>query len=177
VQRKDTRICCQLNQCYSDVFQKRKANLDNGSPRNGASSPVAEEGSPASCSSRAQRIKFLKGLSTHEQYKTACKTLKGRFNLDDIEGLPAWASWSFGGSNLPESFYEMGRLELAVADIGTVASSANAMEHTLVLAFGLALRGLAFARATHDPEEPLVKAMGMIDDAEGRILGIIERTV
>lgn len=100
--------------------------------------------------------------------------------MDDIEGLPVWASWSFGHSDLPKSFYEVGRLELAIADIGTVASSVSAMEHTLVLAFGLALRALASARESYDlpVEHPeMARAMGMIDDAEGRILSIIERTV
>jgi len=126
----------------------------------------------------------LKGLSNHRHYKAAFKILKGRFLLDDIEGLPIWASWSSGDSNLPQSFYEVGGLELAVTDIGAVASRAESVEHTLVLAFGLALRGLAYARETHDEsmeypdmEQSMEQSMGLIDDAEGRILSIIERTV
>jgi hypothetical protein len=175
----------------SDAFKQRKVNLDIGGPRNGASSPAADgeeasnpaAGSPAIFSTRAQKVSFLKGLSNHEQYQAACKMLKGSLSFDTINGLPVWASWSFGAPDLPQSFYEIGGLELAIADIGTVASSIDTIKPTLLLAFGLALRGLSTGREINavtalpmDRSEE-VNANGLADDAEGRILGIIERTM
>ena len=166
-------------------------NADDGGPKNVPSSPAAEgeedrnaaAGSPAICTTRAQRLSFLKGLSTHDDYKAAFRMLKGSLTFDDIDGLPAWASWSSGSADLPAFFFDRRGLELAIANIATVASSIDAMEPTIILAFGLVLRGISTAReinANSDvsadaPERLRVHAIN--DDAEGRLLQTIESAV
>src|ERR1700759_3045472 len=123
---------------YSDSFKQRQANLSDENPENVASSPAAEveennnpaASSPAFCSTRAQKISYLKRLSAHDAYQATCRLLRGRLILEDISGLPVWASWSFGGAELPESFYELEELELAVGNIETIASSVESMEST-----------------------------------------------
>lgn len=124
----------------------------------------------AACTTHAQRLLFLKGLLTHDDYKVACQMLKGSLSFNDINGLPVWASWSSGDANLPNSFFDGGGLELAITDIRTVTSSVNAMEPVVVLAFGLASCGLATAH-----ESNLRSDIPM--DAEGRILQIVGRVV
>ena len=105
----------------------------------------------------------------------ACKMLRGSLSFQDIDGLPDWASWSSGDSNLPESFFEDDRLELAITDIGTVASSIDRMEATLVLALGLALQALNTAQEANAvfgiPLNP------KIADAEGQIVQTIQLTM
>jgi hypothetical protein len=81
-------------------------------------------------------------LSSNEDYKVACKMLKRSLSFQDIDGLPDWASWSSGDRHLPDSLFEEEDLELAITDIGAVASSVDHMEATLVLALGLVLRAL-----------------------------------
>lgn len=176
-----------LIQCFSDAFKQQKQNLDNGGLKHSGSSPAADgeehsnpsAGSPAICSTRAQKVSFLKGLSAHDHYKTACRMLRGRLITDDINGLPDWASWSFGKAYPPESFYDVQGLQLAITAIAAVASSVDAMEYTLVLAFGFALRGLVYARETNGgtPSPEAGKNMALIDAAEETILSTIELTV
>lgn len=177
--------------CYSDAFYQRKMNADDGGPENGPSSPAAEgeedrnaaAGSPAICTTRAQRLSFLKGLSTHDNYKAAFRMLKGSLSFDDIDGLPVWASWSSGSAELPASFFDRRGLELAVASIATVASSIDAMEPVIVLACGLVLRGISTAREINGrsdvpadaPERLRMNAIN--DGAEARLLQIIESAV
>lgn len=118
----------------------------------------------------------MKQLSSNEDYKVACKMLKGSLSFQDIDGLPDWASWSSGDRHLPDSlFEEEDSLELAITDIGAVASSVDHMEATLVLALGLVLRALNTAR-----EANAVFSMPSdtkIADAEGRIVQTIQLAV
>jgi hypothetical protein len=110
--------------------------------------------------------------------------VRGRLNFNDIDGLPAWASWSSGEEYLPDSFYnDRGGIELAIADIGGVSSSVDSMEATLVLALGLALQGIDTLRENNaasdlpaDSDERL-EADRFANDAEGRILNIIQCTM
>ena len=85
-------------------------------------------------------MNFLRHLSKHDIYHSAIKMLTGMLQWDDLEGLPAWASWSSGEVHLPQSFCNLGSFKLALADLGGVASTITAMSPTLVLAFGLALK-------------------------------------
>lgn len=111
--------------------------------------------------------------------------VKGRrLRFDDINGLPEWASWSSGEEHLPDSFYDArGGIELAITDIGTVGSSVDTMEPTLVLAVGLALRGIAISRENNDaadlPVDSSVRleANALANDAEDRLLNIVQRTM
>ena len=134
------------------------------------------EGSPAAFSTRSEKVAFLKQLSSNEDYKVACKMLKGSLSFQDIDGLPDWASWSSGDRHLPDSlFEEEDSLELAITDIGAVASSVDHMEATLVLALGLVLRALNTAR-----EANAVFSMPSdtkIADTEGQIVQTIQLAV
>ena len=109
--------------------------------------------------------------------------LKGHMKFEDIDQLPAWASWSSGASYLPASFYSLGGFELAITDIGTFASSAVDIPATLVLAFGLALRGLATGRGydttsgRHKRLPEWVNASALSDESESRIFNMISRLV
>lgn len=140
-------------------------------------------GSPVACTTWAMKLSFLKGLSTDDRYKKAIGMLKGRMKFEDIDQLPAWASWSSGASYLPASFYSLGGFELAITDICTFTSSAVDMPATLVLAFGLALRGLATGRGydttsgRHKRLPEWVDASALSDESESRIFNMISRLV
>lgn len=110
--------------------------------------------SPTHVTLRKTRLPYLQGLAMDETYQALCRKLKGSLRFDDIDGLPAWASWSFSQDFLPESFYSNEGLELAITDIGAVVTSTRTVTPTLVLAFGLVLRELDLAKALVSTSKP-----------------------
>ena len=98
-----------------------------------------------------------------------------------MEGLPVWASWSFKDWFISENFYSIGGFELAITDIGVVAFREETLSPTLILAFGLVLREIAWARQRQDggdqPEGVLsyVNSDFLTSESEERVLNIINR--
>jgi len=146
--------------------------VDNPNPPYGTS--------PAAFVLRKTRIPFLKSLSSKGSYEFLLKKLKGSLNFKDIDGLPAWASWSFSQWFLPESFYSIAGFELAVTDIGAVATSAKSLSPTLILAIGLVLREIQWARALDtdaraEGTPEWVNNDFLSRESEARVLSIAER--
>lgn len=176
--------------CDSDSFKQRQSNVAHGGPRDGSSGPSVDgeddkpaAGSPASFTNRVERLAFLSGLSDDKRYEAAFKMLKGRLKFEDVDGLPGWASWSFGDLYLPATFYSVDGLDLVGTAIENVASSLDSIPPGLVLAFGLALRAFATARELQSaPDRPAglpdwIRVTAASNFAEDRILTIAERTV
>lgn len=118
--------------------------------------------SPAAVVLRGTRLAFLKSLSDDEQYRTLVRKLKGSLKFDDLPKLPAWSAWSYSQRFLPASFYTEGGFEIAITDIGSVASDTDAISPTLVLAFGLVLREIRWAREATLPLVLKVRQIGSI---------------
>jgi hypothetical protein len=136
--------------------------------------------SPAAVVLRGTRLAFLKSLSDDEQYRTLVRKLKGSLKFDDLPKLPAWSAWSYSQRFLPASFYTEGGFEIAITDIGSVASDTDAISPTLVLAFGLVLREIRWARESDTPARAegtpdWVNSAFLSKESESRVVDIIER--